>query len=108
MARRRGWGTALRTLEAEWLAAPPGRYNIGIRFRCPIHVNGKSHWLMVYFLEPYDGLPTIPVAGAIAVERHGGASIGELTLFRPNGDDKLNFGDCGLIRIIRGRVKVAG
>jgi hypothetical protein len=104
MARLKLWGTSLRALGAEWLEAPEGRYNVGFRFRCPVHVNGQGHWLQVTLENPYDGLLPVRIKDAVRAWRVEGAAIGTLTLETPSGSDELHFSGCGRLRIINGRV----
>ena len=100
-------GIRLATLGVEWLEAPAGRYNIGVRLRCLLHTNGESHWLVVTFANAYDGMPGVRIDGAVHALQIGGPSIGALTLTTESGDDVLDFGECGRLRIIRGRVTFA-
>ncbi len=96
--RRRVW--ALAELRAEWRSGPGYRYQTGFSFVCPVH---RSHRLRVRLANPADG--ELEESWGMSVVAHrDGKTIGDLTLTTPAGDEDLDFGHCGRMRIIDGRV----
>jgi hypothetical protein len=103
MGRQRTW--TLTGLKAEWKEsrrkAPTGsRYQTGFSFICPSHA---SHRLRVQLVNPGDGEEEEAWANALRAERSG-KTIGELTLTTPSGQSTLDFGPCGKLWVIEGRV----
>ena len=87
----------------EWITPPRGRYGVGLRWRCMVHDNGSTHLVAVFFVNPTDGGPAVPEEGALAVWQFGGTPQ-TFTFVTPAGGDTLDFGECGRLRIISGRV----
>ncbi len=96
--RRRVW--KLSELDVQWREGPPDRYQVGFSFLCPMH---GSHRLRVRLSNPGDGYPEEPWSMSVAADRNG-RNVGDLTLTTPAGLSELDFGPCGLWRIIDGRV----
>lgn len=97
-------GAPLRALGYEWLAPPHGRYGIGLLWRCTTHDNGSAHKVTVYFLNPTDGGDAIRPSGALGVWQYGGAPA-TFTFVTSGGNDVLDFGPCGRVRVIEGWVE---
>ena len=103
MTPRRRW--QLQDLEPEWLAVEGEerwRYNVGFSFDCPIH---GTHRLVVRFENPYDGFEYIDGPGLL-VRMVANGSFDELTLTSLGNGDSLNFGMCGLMRVIAGWIEI--
>ena len=104
----RGHRWTLQELDAEWLATPAFRYNVGFSFDCPTH---GTHRLAVRFDDPYDGLGPMEGEGLL-VHMVANGSLDEVTVEMPNGDAVLDFnrqgfGECGKFRILDGVVERA-
>ena len=108
MGRQRVWplaGLGPDGLKAQWRPSrrtPPvgSRVQTGLSFLCPAH---RSHRLRIQLVNPADGGNEEPWEGAIRAERTG-KTIGELTLTSSRGDSILDFGPCGKLWIIKGKV----
>jgi len=78
------------------------RYNVAFSFDCPVH---GTHRLTCRLDRPYDGFAPIQGPGVL-VHLVDNGSFDTLTVESINGDDAINFGLCGKLRIIEGRVEL--